>query len=83
MKIIGIRKANGEYNGRPYETYWLTVQLQNNDAAYGINTKQINFNKRNFDTFAVNHKIQDYSKLVGYEYSMEYYDAYRKLVDLV
>lgn len=83
MKIIGIRKNEGEFQGRPFKTYSLTVQINNNEGDFGVNTKVLKLRSQQYDTFAHNHKISDYSKLVGYEYSMEYYDAYRNLVDLV
>lgn len=83
MKIIGIRRNMGEYQGRPFTTYWLTVQINNQEGSFGVNTKQISFNSRNYEAFATKNKISDYSKLVGLQYEMEYYDQYRKLVDLV
>lgn len=80
MQIIGIQERKGEYEGKPYTNYNLTV-LTGNDE-FGAHCKNIKIKKSAMDVILKNHKMTDFKQLLKFEYSMEYYDAYRNLVDL-
>lgn len=80
MQVIGIQKRSGEFQGRQYENYNLSILVTKDE--FGNHTKNLKIKKSALETMLKNHKMADVKNLLGFEFSNEYYDAYRNLVDL-